>query len=166
MATLLFTGCGTPKSGGTAAAARGGGEAVVTFAAPEKFTDVELTDTSREASRASVLPQIEQIVQKAAARELTSGYRLEVQVTDVDMAGWMRPGRAGRRMRVVREGLPARIQFAYTLKNSSGETLRTGRETLSRMPSETVAIANVDPDTTILLDEMMQNWIRSVGRKL
>lgn len=33
------------------------------------------------------------------------------------------------------------------------------------MPSETVAIANVDPDTTILLDELMRNWIRSVTRK-
>ncbi len=163
---VAVSGCASKPADSTGAATRGGGQAVVTFVNPEQFTDVVLTDRSREASRAIVLPEFERTLRESASRELPTGFRLDLRITDMDLAGWIRPTRDGRRMRIVRDGLPARIKFEYTLSDAAGRAVETGRKTLSRLPSESVALANVDPQTTALLNDMMASWLKSLARKL
>lgn len=132
---------------------------------PERFTDVELADKSRAASRAEVLPRFERELRATAARELPAGIRLELRITDLDQAGWMRPTRDGRRVRVVRDGQPARVAFDYTVTDAAGATLESGRKNLNRLPSESAATVNRDPQTTRLLNEMMADWMRTLARK-
>jgi len=117
----LLAGCSTPG--------KGGGQAEVTFINPERFTDVQLSDSTAVESRAELLPEIESFIEDQATRQLRAGRRLEVRILDIDMAGTMSLTR-GRMMRVVGDTFPARIELDYTLSDAGGAVVKSGRETL------------------------------------
>ncbi|GAB1489157.1 DUF3016 domain-containing protein [Opitutaceae bacterium] len=105
-------------------------QAEVIYASPENFTDAR-DPADKPAKESPALARLRRHVENRARKVLPPGYRLVLTVTDVDLAGSYEPTtRRPRDVRVVREGHPPRIDFAYTLTDATGATVASGKETL------------------------------------
>src|SRR5512139_118340 len=104
-----------------------GGTATVEFVQPEKYSDIELRGSPPEKTREQLLPDLERFVQKQASLHIPAGKKLDLRISDIDDAGWIRPIGATPK-RVVRSVQPARVDFDYTLTDSAGTVLESGRE--------------------------------------
>jgi len=110
--------------------ASAGGTVNVTFVDPERFTDAG--ERSYQYSP-NVLQQLEQQFHALGERILADGQVLTVDVTDVDLAGELRPAprRGGDWVRVVRGRADwPRIALRYTLQ-ANGQEVKRGEETLA-----------------------------------
>jgi hypothetical protein len=140
----------------------GGGTATVEFVQPEKYSDIELRGSPPEKTREQVLPDLERYVKKQAALHIPAGQKLDLRITDINDAGWILPIRPPPR-RIVRDVQPARIDFEYTLTDSSGTVLTSGRETLSDMHGDRLD-RSFDNEQMPLVKEMLSRWIDQIGR--
>jgi hypothetical protein len=98
---------------------------------PEKFTDAGRYGDEREAAanRTEIAQQIEQL----AARKLPAGQRLEVEVLDVVLAGFLeyRPF-WNEQVRVMRDATWPSIKLRYRLTQGE-QVVASGEETVSDM---------------------------------
>ena len=153
-----LAGCASSSTDGRAS----GGTATIRFTQPEKYTDLQRTDTTLAESRKVLLPMIEQYVQQEAARSLPPGQQLTVEFLDIDQAGWIRPT-GPRRVREVTELRPARLVFEYDLRDASGTVLKSGRETLTGFAGEAVASARNTEELSIE-KRLLREWVRGLAR--
>ena len=104
----------------------------VTFAHPETYTDLRLACVSRKTDAQSLMGDIEKYLVTTAAPRLAPGQRLEVTVTNVDMAGdiedWRGPGRCD--VRIMKDTYPPRIDLSFRLLDGSGSEIRAGARKL------------------------------------
>ena len=122
IAALLFT---------CAAAAQTGGTVNVSFIEPERFSDAG--DRSYYYSPAT-LKKIEQYLQYLGQHYLPDGAVLKVEVTNVDLAGELRPVPSrGDQVRIVRGAADwPRFSLRYTLEGS-GLPVKQGEEALANL---------------------------------
>lgn len=105
----------------------------IMYAYPEKFTDLgENNYVTTEGRRDAMLLQLAQHVQTQAASRIPAGSRLQITVTDIDMAGGFESWRrnAGH-LRIVRSVYPPRINLIFRLVDVSGNTLTEGQRALT-----------------------------------
>ena len=112
-------------------AAWAGGTVSVSFIQPERFSDAG--ERSYDYSPAT-LQKIEQHLQYLGQRHLADGQVLKIEVTDVDLAGELRPvpGR-GDQVRIVRGKADwPRFKLRYLLE-ADGQPIKQGEETLANL---------------------------------
>ncbi|MDM5179656.1 DUF3016 domain-containing protein [Massilia sp. DJPM01] len=111
-----------PASAATAAAS-------VSYAEPDRFTDVPFAPWERE----RVLKQLTDHFDKLAA-SLPPGQELKVEVLDLDLAGQVKPNfRGGQDLRVMNGGADwPHIHFRYSIAEG-GKVIKSGEEKLSNM---------------------------------
>jgi hypothetical protein len=153
---LLADGCSSPDS-----SSAGGGTARVEFVNPEKYTDLQANDRTLADSRTVLLPKIESYITDQAVRLLPSGRHLDVRILNIDEAGSIRLI-SGRQIRVAPDSEPARIELEYTLTDSTGKTLKSGRENLNSFgrppnPSEQRS------EELHLEKDLLRRWIRRMA---
>jgi hypothetical protein len=118
----------------TAAGARAddGPPVRVALAHPERYTDFRTSCVSRPADVRALADEVERFLRAAAAPLLPEGGRLEVTITDVDMAGdiesWRGPGRCD--LRVMKDASPPRIALRFRLTDAEGTETRAGHRLL------------------------------------
>jgi len=114
-----------------ASAAHAGGVVSVSFIEPSRFIDAK--DRSGDAT--SSLKQIEEYLQYLGKRYLPDGQQLKIEITDVDLAGELRPSRSlTEQFREVRGRADwPRIDLRYSLVGPDGKELRSGQESLRDM---------------------------------
>ena len=104
----------------------------VTFAHPEKYTDLRLSCVSRDTDARSLMADLEAFLTATAAPLVPAGHRLEITVTNVDMAGdiesWRGPGRCD--VRVMKDTYPPRIDLTFRLLDGEGKEIRAGARRL------------------------------------
>jgi hypothetical protein len=104
------------------------GTAEVSFVAPERFTDAaHRRGPSRQLDRN--LAHLENHIAKLA-RSLPEGQILKVEVTDIDLAGWIEPSADPYDIRVLRDVHPPRIVLNYTLARDGAAPV-SGRSALT-----------------------------------
>jgi hypothetical protein len=106
------------------------GEAKVTWQEPEKFTDIRAANESQQGFQARIIKEFD-LIFADLAKKLPDVYQLEVNVTDLDLAGEVNA--ANRDLRIVKPASWPRIRFTYLLKNAGGEVLASGQENLKDM---------------------------------
>lgn len=107
------------------------GPVKVTFQDPERFVDVGYTESDPPRVRAGILEELRRNLVRDAAQRIPAGTRLEVTITEVDMAGAYRQGPGGGgQMRVIHDNTPPRIDLVFVLRGADGATLREGRRQL------------------------------------
>ncbi|RVU16823.1 DUF3016 domain-containing protein [Methylobacterium oryzihabitans] len=97
------------------------------FVMPERYTDAENRWGSGLSLRVT-LAEVERIV-RDLVRRLPPGETLAVEVLDIDLAGFERPG-AGTGLRVVTDVSPPRFRLRYTLTRR-GRPVLSAQETVS-----------------------------------
>jgi hypothetical protein len=106
------------------------GEAKVSWQELEKFTDIRAANESQQGFQARIIKEFD-LIFVDLAKSLPDGYLLEVNVTDLDLAGEVNI--ANRDLRVVKSVSLPRMRFTYTLKNDGNEVLASGKESLKDM---------------------------------
>lgn len=133
----------------------------VTFVAPEKFTDVKDYYLDTERGRDALLEQLKEHIVARAARFLTVGQRLEITVTDVDLAGDFEPWRGPNYndVRFVKDIYPPRVSLEFRLLGADGKVLSAGKRQLQELGYlQSIAIPTWDP---LRYDkEMLSDWLR------
>lgn len=133
----------------------------VTFVAPEKFTDVKDYYLDTERGRDALLEQLKEHIVTRAAKLLTVGQRLEITVTDVDLAGDFEPWRSPNfdDVRFVKDIYPPRINLEFRLLGADGKVITEGKRHLQDLGYlQTITIPTWDP---LRYDkEMLSDWLR------
>ena len=139
----------------------------VTFAHPETYTDLRLSCVSRTTDAQSLRGDLERYLVTAATPLLAAGQRLEITVTNVDMAGdiedWRGPGRCD--VRTMKDTYPPRIDLSFRLLDGSGRELRAG----ARKLRDSNYLVNAGPaygtDHLRYEKALLGDWLRSeLGR--
>ena len=108
------------------------GAVAVTFAHPETYTDLRLSCVSRATDAQSLMGDIEKYLVTTATPLLAPGQRLEITVTNIDMAGdiesWRGPGLCD--VRIMKDTYPPRIDLGFRLLDAVGRELRAGARKL------------------------------------
>ncbi|MFC0406875.1 DUF3016 domain-containing protein [Roseomonas elaeocarpi] len=104
------------------------GEASVRFVAPERFTDASINGDHRVGADAPALQELARFIERLAGRGLPAGQTLEVEVTDVDLAGRYEPWRIdAQSTRIVTSATWPRIRLRYRLVEGD-RVIRSGED--------------------------------------
>lgn len=128
---ILFTGMTMLSACTTVPAPPENPDIRITYINAEKFTDVGDSTVPGEASRAGYLEQLRKHLAQQAITRITAGQKLDIFITEVDMAGHFEPWhvRAGN-IRIIRDIYPPRINLRFTLTTAEGTILREGERQL------------------------------------
>jgi len=141
----------------------------VVFATPAQYRDLKTTCVSGDADARALMGEIERFLRDAAGRRLTEGQRLEITVTNIDMAGeiesWRGPWRCD--LRVVTDVYPPRVDLQFRLLGADGAEVRAG----TRRLRDSNYLANAAPVTAdhlryekaLLLDWLQKELRGSAG---
>lgn len=105
----------------------------VIFVEPENFTDVKyshMDDTSVD-----LLGEIQKFIRETAEKLVPTDQKLEVRVTDIDLAGDFEPWLGGKYndVRIVRSIYPPRIKLDYRVIDGSGKVVSSGHRELTNL---------------------------------
>ncbi|MFL6659930.1 MAG: DUF3016 domain-containing protein [Massilia sp.] len=130
--------------------------ATVTYVAPDHFADVPFSSVERD----HLLQDLSRHFDKLAAK-LPAGQQLNVEVTDVDLAGQTWPARsAGRDIRVLngRADWP-HLTMHYTV-TQDGQTLKSGTETITDMNYQMHRNRYDEGDSLRYEKRMLDTWFQ------
>ncbi len=133
----------------------------VSFVASEKFTDVKDDHMDSDRGREAVLEQLKEHLVTHGAKYLAKGQRLQITVTDVDLAGDFEPWRGinFHDIRIVKDIYPPRVNLEFKLIDAEGKVVSEGKRQLRDLGYlTTMAMPTSDP---LRYDkEMLNDWLR------
>ncbi len=157
---LGSVGAAVPPAHGTAA-----GPVTVVFVNPQHFTDAGYTEWGGTSTY--LLDQLRTFMEQTGARYLPEGMHLEINVTDVDLAGafepWHGPGYDD--IRVVRAIYPPKIDLNFRLTNAKGAVVKEGKCHLTDLAFQ-MRIAFPSTDYLRYEKSLLSDWFDSEFRDL
>lgn len=158
---LMILGVVTAGAAMAASADKPAATVEVTFVAPEKFTDVKDNYMDSERGREALLTELKTHLETRAPKYLAADQRLEVKVTEVDLAGDFEPWRGPQfhDIRIVKDIYPPRVNLEFRLIGADGKVISEGKRELRDLAyTMTVSLPTSDP---LRYDkEMLSNWLR------
>jgi len=132
-------------------------EVRVRYVEPERFTDAQNRTTSGMTLRVT-LAEMTRAFEEFGARTLPPGDALDVTVTDIDLAGFERPGFSGPDgVRVVSDVSPPRIRLSYVLRRGR-QRLAAGEETLTDINFMLTANARFSSGPLYYERALLRDW--------
>ncbi|MES2069412.1 MAG: DUF3016 domain-containing protein [Pseudomonadota bacterium] len=156
MNKYLFSLLAIALSAGTACA----GEAKVTWQDPDNYSDVRPANETKTGFQARVFKNLDQVFD-SLAKKLPDGYKLQVVVTDLDLAGDVKPmrGPSGQDIRVVKDIDWPRISFSYVLKDPQDQQVAAGKEDLKDMNFRSHVSINTG-DSFYYEGALLKDWFK------
>lgn len=134
----------------------------VTFVAPENYTDVKDDYMDTEKGRDAILDQLKTHLVTTGARYLKADERLEIKVTEVDLAGDFEPWRGPRLqdVRIVKDLYPPRVNLEFRLLGADGKVISEGKRDLRNLGYLMTSSPFPTSDPLRHDKEMLTNWLR------
>lgn len=134
---------------------------------PQHFTEARSSAGAHLTDAAAYLKPLKAYIAERAARVLSPGQRLDIEVTDVDRAGEYEPWRGPRfdDVRIIKDVYPPRIDLHFTLYGSDGKVLREGSRKL-RNPGFLYGIVATDQDPLRYEKGLIDGWLRKGAGQL
>lgn len=134
----------------------------ITWENPEKFTDVKPSNGTRKKFRDQTFDRIQKYMDELAV-SLPAGQQLSITVTDLDLAGRVRPGfmagfDTGSDVRIVERVYIPRINFTYAITDEAGNIIKSGEEKLKDMSFMDRSTANMQRDALRYEKRMLKDW--------
>lgn len=145
LATAMLAGAGAATAGVN-----------VTYAQPERFADVPWNERDRQA----LLQEINAHFAKLA-KQLPPGQDLNIEVLDIDLAGYLRPTRwSMSEIRIVR-GMAdwPNMRLRYTV-TQDGQVVKQGEDLVQNMGYTQRPNRYFDTDTLRYEKQMLDEWFR------
>lgn len=154
LATLLVAGCATSSVPQTLPA-----NITVSYQEPDKFTDARSSFGSN--TDQGYLDSLSEDLRRTATQYVKADQKLDVTITDVDLAGDFIPTRAGMdQVRIIKDIYRPRITLTFKLTGADGTVVKEGPRTLS----DSFFMSNVNTinrDEPLFYDkEMIRSWLR------
>jgi hypothetical protein len=156
--TILLGGLLAPVS--VHAAADTPARVSVVFVQPDKFTDLRYSEAERS-SRALLL-QLQRFIVESAPRYLPDAMRLEIKITDIDMAGDFEPVRGPQfdHVRVNKSVYPPRIVLEFRVVDAAEQTVKEGKRSLTDIDYQLRTFYPRD-DYLRYEKELLRDWLRA-----
>lgn len=134
---------------------------VVTATEPDRFTDARLAHMTEDASIEVLLKEFKKHLEQLSERYLADDQTVEINFTDIDLAGAFEPWRSGQfhDVRWVREIYIPRLAFEYKFIAPDGTVQAEGTEKLTD-PSFQWTLSRFDDSPMRYEKEMLSRWIR------
>lgn len=130
----------------------------VTFQEPDKFTDAK--STFGMGADEGYLDIISEHLQKVAGKQLAQGQKLDITISDIDLAGDIRPEMTPHDIRVVKSIYIPRMTLSFKLTDASGALVKEGQRKLSDLDFMD-SIGLIGRDQPLYYDkEMLTDWVR------
>lgn len=141
-----------------AVAAQAAGTVKVAFVEADKFTDIGRGAGDREAT----LKALEQHLQRLGQRHLADGQTLTLEITDVDLAGSLKPWRrSAEEVRVVKGTADwPRITLRYVLE-APGQAVKRGEAQVADMTYTGHIGSHGSGDALRYEKQMLDAWFKS-----
>ena len=129
---------------------------------PAKFSEIRYSHNRYESKRGNWVETLAKHVRKYATPRLPAGERLDINITDIELAGDYEPWRGVHLQdtRIIREIYPPRITLSFTRTGPNGEVIAQGERKLVdhgfMMGSGT---AGLDSDPLRYEKAMLQHWL-------
>jgi hypothetical protein len=138
----------------------------VTFVAAEKFTDAKDDYMDSDRGREAVLGELKQHLVTHGAKYLAKGERLQITVTDVDLAGDFEPWRGinFQDIRIVKDIYPPRVNLEFKLVDAEGKVISEGKRQLRDL-GYLMGMAMPTSDPLRFDKEMLNDWLRQEFRR-
>lgn len=168
IAFALLAGCAQGKvrdvtdPGAPRALADVGGPVSVSWTDPAQFSEIRLTQSRFDAVRGDWVNRLATHLQKRASKRLPDGERLEVLITDIDLAGEFEPqsSRNFQSIRVLRDMYPPRIELKFKRFDAQGQVIAEGERKLRDMSYLTnISMANRN-DSLRYEKRLLDDWLR------
>jgi hypothetical protein len=133
----------------------------VTFVQPERFTDVKDSLLASPKGTADLLAAIDRDLHAAGERYVPAGLALEIQVTNIDLAGEFEPWRGPQfdRIRIMRDVYVPRLELTFRLTDGTGAVVKEGRRVLVDQLYLSSAALN-DGDRPYYDKQLLRGWLR------
>jgi DUF3016 family protein len=134
---------------------------------PQHFTEAKRSFGVHLIKANDYLEPLKAYIAQRASRVLAPGQRLDIEVTDVDLAGEYEPWRGPRMddIRVIKDIYPPRIDLDFTLYGADGQVLHQGHRTLRDM-SFLSHNFGADQDSLRYEKSLIDQWLRKGAEKL
>jgi hypothetical protein len=130
----------------------------VRFVNSDRYTDANPYD----ASSASVEAAFRAHLDRLGKRFLAPGQNLNIDIVDIDLAGYQQPFRfAPNNFRIVTGVTPPRIVLRYAL-TERGRRMRSGEETLTDINYQMNPSARFSGDRYIYEKALLDDWFRRI----
>lgn len=138
----------------------------VEFLHADKFTDFSDSYYAQERGRAALVRELTQFIERKAERRLAPGERLEVVITDIDMAGEFEPwrGPSAQDIRIVKDLYPPRIDLTFRVTNAVGEVIFEGERKLRDL-GFMYTVRPTNSDTLRYEKELIDRWLSREFRR-
>ncbi|MFZ6686810.1 DUF3016 domain-containing protein [Undibacterium sp. SXout11W] len=137
------------------------GEVKVTWQDPDKYADIRPGNESRDNFRAQVFKELGQVFTDLA-KKLPDDVQWSVTVTDLDLAGDVRPmmRAGGNEIRIIKDIYWPRMSFNYTMTNATGQTIAESSENISDMGFMMSRPLNVGNGSFPYESRMIEDWFQ------
>lgn len=140
--------------------AYGAAPVTIQFVEPERYRDVRIDGNENPSFFGNVMTPF---LEKKMGELLPEGFSLEINYTQIDLAGDFEPWRGVdfQDVRVMREIYVPRLEFTYTLVDDQGELIKEGKSRLVDLNY----LENRNPlraENDVLYHEkrMMERWMK------
>lgn len=138
----------------------GGARVSVVFVKPESFTDAGYSKTER--SSPAILLQLQRFLIDTGAPWLPESMRLEIKITDVDLAGDFElfHGPEFDHVRVNKSIYPPRIALEFRVADAGEQTVKEGKRQLTDLDYQ-LRVDYPREDPLRYEKEILRDWLRS-----
>jgi hypothetical protein len=145
-----------PNSAAADATAR----VAVDFVDPEKFTDMRYSEAERYSP--AILLQLQRYIVETAADALPEPLRLEIRITDVDLAGDFELFRGPVRdqVRVIKGIYPPRIALEFRAVDAAGQAVAEGKRDLTDIDYQ-MRVVYFPDDYLRYEKDLLRDWLRA-----
>ncbi len=129
---------------------------------PKKFHDAEVTGKSRGQSIEDVEAALTSLFQAASKGVIKDSENLIVEVTDLDLAGYMERAwkNTGKDIRIVKDNDRYRLEFRYQLTDSDGKVLKEGEQKIKEfLRNVPVRKAHNSPQLVSYMQDDVEEWL-------
>ena len=139
-------------------------QTAVTFDRPEKFTDFRVPNMSAKRSRIALMEDLVRDVGQSLDRLLPAGSSMQVDITNIDMAGRIDPFSQPDELRLLRDYDKAELNFNYRWLSAEGSLLKEDTVTLRNNNLQTLKSRSNKYSHTRLAYEMamFDKWLRKL----
>jgi hypothetical protein len=132
----------------------------VVFVKPEIFTDAGYSKTER--SSPAILLQLQRFIVETGSRYMPDSMRLEVKITDIDLAGDFELFRGPQfdQVRVNKSIYPPRIALEFRVVDASEQTVKEGKRQLTDLDYQ-LRVDYPREDPLRYEKEILREWLRN-----
>jgi hypothetical protein len=135
------------------------GRVSLVFVKPEGFTDAGYSKTER--SSPAILVQLQRFIVETVTSQLPEPLRLEIKITDVDLAGDFELFRGPQfeHVRVNKSIYPPRIALEFRVTGSDDQTIKEGVRALTDLDYQ-LRVVYPREDYLRYEKELLRDWLR------